>query len=132
MHVKLEFMTPSLWVQDFINDLFDAGCDNDKLVLLHLGTHNTHIAVKTTHGITKRETINNAIMQGGVFGSLQCTASIDKFVKQIYSRPNLLYLYKGVAAVFPLLMVDDILTISKCSTTSKAMNATVNVEAILN
>ena len=27
----------------------------------------------------------------------------------------------------PLLMVDDILTVSKCSTTSKAMNATVNV-----
>ena len=35
-------------------------------------------------------------------------------------------MYKGVAAVPPLLMVDNILTVSKCSTTASAMNATVN------
>ena len=35
-------------------------------------------------------------------------------------------MYKGVAAVPPLLMVDDILTISKCSITATALNATVN------
>ena len=35
-------------------------------------------------------------------------------------------MYKGVAAVPPLLMVDDILTVSKCSSTSIALNATVN------
>ena len=43
-----------------------------------------------------------------------------------YSRPELLYMYKGVAAVPRLLMVDDILTVSKCSSTASAMNATVN------
>ena len=35
-------------------------------------------------------------------------------------------MYKGVAAVPPLLMVDDILTITKCSPTASALNATVN------
>ena len=35
-------------------------------------------------------------------------------------------MYKGVAAVPPLLMVDDILTISKCSPTAIALNYTVN------
>ena len=35
-------------------------------------------------------------------------------------------MYKGVAAAPPLLMVDDILTINKCSTTATALNATVN------
>ena len=35
-------------------------------------------------------------------------------------------MYKGVAAVPPLLMVNDSLTISKCSTTATALNATVN------
>ena len=39
-------------------------------------------------------------------------------------------MYKGVAAVPPLLMVDDILTISKCSSTARAMNATVNALAM--
>ena len=65
-------------------------------------------------------------MQGGVFGSLYCTTSFDKLAKEAYSRPELLIMYKGVTAVPPLLMVDDILTISKCSPTAQAMNSTVN------
>ena len=77
-------------------------------------------------GISESISIKNIIMQGGVFGSLQCTTSIDKLAKEVYSRPELLYMYKGVAAVPPLLMVDDILTVSKCSTTASAMSATVN------
>ena len=98
----------SLWAQDCFNDLFEAACDDDKLVLLHLGTKNANIAIKTPQGITNRETIHNIIMQGGVFGPLQCTTSIDKLAKEVYSRPELLYMYKGVEAVPPLLMVDDI------------------------
>ena len=65
-------------------------------------------------------------MQGGVFGSLQCPTSIDKLAKEAYIRPELLYMYKGGAAVPPLLMVDDILTVSKFSSTTSEMNATVN------
>ena len=116
----------SLWAQDCFNDLFEAGCDDDKLVLLHLGTKNANIAIKTRHGITNRETIHNIIMQGGVFGPLQCTTSIDKLAKEVYSKHEPLYMYKEVAAVPALLMVDDILTINKCSTTANTMNATVN------
>ena len=116
----------SLWAEDCINDLFEAGCNDDKLVLLHLGTQNANIAIKTPHGLTKREIIQNIIMQGGVFGPLQCTTSMDKLAKEVYSRPDLLYLYKGAVEVPPLLMVDNILTISKCSTTALAMNSTVN------
>ena len=65
-------------------------------------------------------------MQGGVFGSLMCTTSMDSLAKEVYSRPEVLYKYKGVADIPPLLMVDDILTISKCSPTESALNATVN------
>ena len=99
---------------------------NDKLVLLQLGTQNANVAIKTSYGITDRVNISNIIMQGGVFGSLQCTTSIDKLAKEVYSRPELLYRYKGIAAVPPLLMVDDILTISECSPTALAMSSTVN------
>ena len=55
-----------------------------------------------------------------------CTTSMDKLAKHVYNTKELLYMYKGVAAVPPLLMVDDILTVSKCSSTSIALNATVN------
>ena len=116
----------SLWAQDCINDMYNAGCTDDKLVLLYQGTQNANIAVKTSYGISERESITNLIMQGGVFGSLMCTTSMDSLAKEVYSRPELLYKYKGVADIPPLLMVDDILTISKCSPTASALNATVN------
>ena len=93
----------SLWAEDCINDLFEAGYNDDKLVLLHMGTQNANIAIKTPHGLTKREIIQNIIMQGGVFGPLQCTTSMDKLAKEVYSRPDLLYLYKGAVEVPPCL-----------------------------
>ena len=116
----------SLWSEDCTNELYNAGCDNVKLALLHCGTRNANVAIKTSQGITKRINITNIIMQGGVFGSLQCTASIDSLAKEVYSRKELIYIYKGVAAIPPLLMVDDILTVSKCSPIANAMNTTVN------
>ena len=38
----------SLWAQDCINDMYNAGCTDDKLVLLYQGTQNSNIAVKTS------------------------------------------------------------------------------------
>ena len=95
-------------------------------MLLYKGTQNASIAVKTPFGLSEQENIQNLIMQVGVFESIMCTTSIDNLAKEVYSRPELLYKYKGVADVPPLLMVDDILTISKCSATTSALNATVN------
>ena len=91
----------SLWAQEVINDLYEAGCTDDKLVLIHQGLLKVRVAVKMSHGISERIDIENVIMQGGVFGSLPCTTSIDQLAKEIYSKPELLYMYKGVAAVPP-------------------------------
>ena len=40
----------SLWAQDCKNDLYEAGCTDDKLFLLHQGTLNASVAVKTSGG----------------------------------------------------------------------------------
>ena len=66
------------------------------------------------------------VMQGTVWAGLMCTATMDKLGKKVYKTPHLIYKYKGSVDVPPLEMVDDILTISKCGTTSQAMNTTVN------
>ena len=66
-------------------------------------------------------------MQGTVNSGLFCTSTMDKLAKIVYNDKSLVYKYKGVAEVPPLEMVDDVLTISKCSMTSVTMNATVNV-----
>ena len=116
----------SLWSQECINDLWDAGCKDDKLNILALGNQHAKVAVKTSGGMTSRETIPNIIMQGTVNAGLFFTSTMDKLARSEYKDKTLVYKYKGVAEGPPLEMVDDVLTVSKCSITSLTMNIAVN------
>ena len=116
----------ALWVQECLNTLYENGLNNDKLVLLLEESKTAHIAIKTPSGMTDREVINNIIMQGTVFGSLICTAVMDKLAKIFYGDENLLYKYKSTVSIPVLGMVDDVLSVSKCSGASVISNATVN------
>jgi hypothetical protein len=64
----VEKCVDALWVEECINDIFEAGLDNDKLVLLFLENQNANIAIKTPGGKSARITITNIIMQGTVWG----------------------------------------------------------------
>ena len=105
----------SLWVEECINDAFEAGLDNDKLPLLFLENQNAECAVKINNRISRRRSISNIIMQGTVFGSLLCTTTMDQLGKLCYQDENLLYKYKGKVQVPTLGMVDDLLSVTKCS-----------------
>ena len=107
----------SLWVEDCINDLFETGFKNDKLPLLYLENQTAKIAVKTPHGISKRRTINNIVMQGTVWGSLYCTTSMDKLGQMSYENDDILYKYKNEVCIPSLGMVDDILSIQNAQWT---------------
>ena len=115
----------TLWLQECINDLYEAGLNNDKLPLLFLENQNAKVAVKTVQGISRRENIKNIVMQGSVWGSLFCTTTMDKLGQYAYEHPDLLYLYKGVVAVPPICMVDDVMSIQKCSESAN-INTTIN------
>ena len=111
----------ALWLEECINDLYDSGLDNDKLPLLFMENSNAKIAVKTSSGLSKRKGIKNIVMQGTVWGSIFCTATMDKLGKLVYANEELLYKYKGEVDTPYLGMVFDILSIQKCS--SKALEA---------
>ena len=64
-------------------------------------------------------------MQGSVWGSLFCTTTMDKLGQIVYEDENLVYRYKGLVAVPSICMVDDILSIQKCSQSEK-INAVIN------
>ena len=51
---------------------------------------------------------------------------LDKLAQQVYEKEELVYWYKGLVAVPPLCMVDDILAVQKCSRKSVEMNAAAN------
>ena len=116
----------ALWSYECINDLYDAGMRNDKLALLFRMNENAQVAIKTSQGMTERFPIKKIIMQGTVWGSLFCTATMDKLPKMMYNTPDLLYKYKGEVSVPPLEMVDDILTVKKCGLEALEMNSKVN------
>ena len=85
----------ALWLHEVINCLYEAGLQNDKLPLLFMENNNAQVAVKTNGRISKRVSIQNIIMQGSVWGSLCCVVLMDKLGKLVYSKPELLYYYKG-------------------------------------
>ena len=116
----------ALWAQECINTLYEYGLDNDKLVLLYEETKYAQIAIKTSIGITERVNITNLIMQGTVFGSLICTAVMDKLARIFYNDSQLLYKYKGTVDVPVLGMVDDVLNVASCSEQAVISNSTIN------
>ena len=115
----------ALWMEECINDIYEAGLNNDKLPLLFLENQNAQVAVKTPNGLSPRVNIQNIVMQGSVWGSLFCTTTMDKLGQLAYENSELLYMYKGLVSVPPICMVDDILSVQKCSETG-GINATIN------
>ena len=63
----------NLWLHECINDMWEAGIQNDKLNLLFQANTSARIAIKTANGTTERITITNSVMQGTVWGGLFCT-----------------------------------------------------------
>ena len=116
----------SLWLHECINDLWEAGVTNDKLALFFLENESAQIAVRTASETTERVTIRNKIMQGTVWAGLMCTTTMDKLGKEVYADPALVYNYRGKVPVPPLEMVDDVISASKCGSTTVTLNATIN------
>ena len=116
----------TLWLHECINDLWEAGVQDDRLALLFLENESAHIAIKTSSGNTERITILKKIMQGTVWAGLMCTTTMDQLGKEVYADPALVYKYRGKVDVPPLQMVDDIISASKCGPTTVAINATIN------
>ena len=116
----------ALWMEECVNDVFEAGFTNDKLPLIFLTNQRANIAVKMNNKVSKRVEINNVVMQGTVWGSLLCTSSMEKLGKFFYDNDHLLYKYKGKVGVPCLGMIDDLLCVQKCGIESVKANAVIN------
>jgi hypothetical protein len=63
----------SMWLKECINDLYTAGVTDDALALIFEANKNNQVAVNTPAGITAREMVHEIVLQGEVFGPLQCS-----------------------------------------------------------
>ena len=102
----------ALWLADCMNDLYDtlpAEQQDEKVALMYEGNKFTDIAVNTAVGQTERVKIFETVQQGGVFGPMMCSNTIDKVGQKCFNRGENLYLYKSRVSILPLAMCDDLL-----------------------
>ena len=121
----------ALWLEDCLNDIFDTTSEknrNDKLALLFESSKDNQVAVKTAVGMTSRVNMPKVVQQGGTWGPMLCSNSIDTVGKKCRDRGEHFYLYKGIARVLPLAMVDDLIGISKCGFDSLDLNTFITTQ----
>ena len=121
----------SMWLQETLNDMFEAGVDDDQLALMYEANRNVNVAVKAPNGLTDRVNIKDIILQGDVFGPIQCSVSVDSFGKECLEEDKHLYYYKDEVPIPILTMVDDAIAISECGYKTNMMNAFMNTKTSL-
>ena len=125
----LEQAFDSLWLEDCMIDLFDTLSDenrDDKLELLYKSCIDNYVAVNTPHGLTERKMMKCLVQQGGTWGPILCSNSVDTIGKTVWKTKETFYKYKNSVTILPLAMVDDILAVCKCGIESLSMNTFIN------
>ena len=118
-----------LWLEESMNDLFEAGIQDSSLATIYEANSKNQVAVKTPFGITERKTVEKIVLQGEVFGPLECSVSVDKFGKECLEQNKHLYNYRNEVGVPPLAMIDDVACVAECGINSVAVNAYINAKS---
>ena len=116
-------------MEDCLNNLYESLPENardDKLALIYQTNVNNMVAVNTSVGQTERVLIPNIVQQGGDWGPMECSNSVDKIGKICKERGIHQYLYKNTVRLLPLACVDDLLGFAPCGNKSIALNNFIN------
>ena len=117
-----------MWLKECINDLYNAGVTDDSLALIFEANKKNQVAVKTPVGLTHREMVEEIVLQGEVFGPLQCSVQVDTFGKECLAQSKHLYSYRNCVGIPPLAMIDDLLAVSECGVETVKTNAYLNAK----
>ena len=111
-----------------MNDLWDTlphQSRDDRLGLVYQLSKDNLVAINTVVGQTEKINITEFTAQGGTWGPMLCSNSIDT-VGKFSEQSGHFFLYKKVARVIPLAMVDDLLAVRSCGFDSTETNVTIN------
>lgn len=115
-----------LWLQKVLNDVYETGIHDSTINLLYEENAKNYISIRTPFGKTKQFEIDEIVMQGSVWGPIECTASMDKLGEIAYRTGKTLHTYKNEVQIPPLGMIDDVLAIAECGTQSVKTNTIIN------
>ena len=94
----------ALWLDDCMLDIYFAtpqAQHNDRLALIYKANQENKVAIKTPVGMTDRVNLPTIVMQGGTFGPMQCSNSIDTVGKKCITRQEHLFTYKKLVKLPP-------------------------------
>ena len=118
----------SMWLDETINDLFEAGLANNNLNLIYKLNEKNKVAVVTPYGLTDRVNIPKIVLQGENLAPLECSVQVDTYGRECLDQDKYLFRYRNTVPVPPLAMIDDLLSISKCGKDSVLLNAFLNAK----
>ena len=124
-------MFDSECLYECLNDVFEAGVDDDYFPLLYEANKETFVAVHTPGGMTRREMVPEIVMQGDVMAPLISSLQVDTMGKECLDMKKHLFMYKDMVPIPPLGLVDDLLTISTCGVKTSLMNRYINTKSAL-
>ena len=84
-----------------MNDLYEAGVDDDIFALIYESNRENDVAVKTPNGISRRETFKDIVMQVDVLAPLISSLQVDTIGKEGLEKNKHLYYYKNSVPVPP-------------------------------
>ena len=117
-----------LWLEECMNDMYLGGIQDDKFALLYNVNTHINVAVKTPVGKTDRGVIKNAVTQGDVFGPMLCGKQIDEIGKECLESSKYTYKYKGDVEIPPMIMLDDLISISECGHQTAMVNSFIKLK----
>ena len=100
-------MFDSECLYECLNDVYEAGVDDDYFPLLFEANKETFVAVQTPGGLTRREMIPEIVMQGDVMAPLISSLQVDTMGKECLMKKKHLFMYKDMVPIPPLGLVDD-------------------------
>ena len=118
----------AMWLRETMNDLYNSGVQDDQLALLFEANKEVRVAIKTPNGLTDRVKLKEIILQGDVFGPIECSVTVDSFGKECLLEDKHLYYYKNEVPIPILTMVDDALAITECGFKAAGMNSYLNTK----
>ena len=89
------------------------------------------MAVKTPHGLSDRQTVENIVLQGDTWGSMLASVQVDKIGQECMAA-GYFYLYKNVLPVGFLGLVDYTVGITEAGYQAQQLSAFMNLQTAEN
>ena len=86
-------------LKEALSDLYNTGVQDDTLDILYQANKSVNVRVKTQFGLTDEVTLDEAVLQGEVWGPILAANQVDAFGKEMLQEDySFMFRYKGYRA----------------------------------